>query len=54
MSFELDTKQGLIAGNGQLPVMLAKNAKENGFEVVAISLSSDNRNDLKKYCSRNL
>ncbi len=52
MSLELDNKQGLIAGNGQLPVHLAKNAKENGFEVVAISLSSDNRNELKKYCSK--
>ncbi len=52
MSIELDNKQGLIAGNGQLPVQLAKNAKENGFEVVAISLSSDNRNELKKYCSK--
>ncbi len=52
MAIELDNKQGLIAGNGQLPVMLAKNAKENGFEVVAISLSSDNRNELKKYCSK--
>ena len=52
MSIELENKQGLIAGNGQLPVQLAKNAKENGFEVVAISLSSDNRNELKKYCSK--
>ncbi len=52
MSIELENKQGLIAGNGQLPVQLAKNAKENGFDVVAISLSSDNRNELKKYCSK--
>lgn len=51
MSIELDNKQGLIAGNGQLPVQLAKNAKENGFEVVCISLSSDNKSELKKYCS---
>ena len=52
MSIELENKQGLIAGNGQFPVQLAKNAKENGFEVIAISLSSDNRNELKKYCSK--
>lgn len=52
MSIELDNKQGLIAGDGCLPIHLAKNAKENGFEVVAISLSSDNRNELKKYCSK--
>lgn len=52
MTIELDKKQGLIAGNGQLPVQLAKNASENGFEVVCISLSSDNKRDLKKYCSK--
>ena len=52
MSIELNKKQGLIAGNGQLPVQLAKNASENGFEVIAIALSSDNRNELKKYCSK--
>ena len=52
MAIELDNKQGLIAGNGQLPVHLAKNAKENGLSVIAISLSSDNRNELKKYCDK--
>ena len=52
MSIELENKQGLIAGDGMLPVHLAKNAKENGFEVVAIALSADNRNELKKYCSK--
>lgn len=51
VSLELDNKQGLIAGDGQLPVQLAKNAKENGFEVVCISLSADNKDELKKYCS---
>lgn len=52
MTIELNKKQGLIAGDGLLPVHLAKNAKESGFDVVAISLSSDNRNELKKYCSK--
>lgn len=52
VSITLDRKQGLIAGDGQLPVQLAQNAKKNGIEVVAISLSSDNRNELKKYCSK--
>lgn len=52
MSITLDRKQGLIAGDGQLPVQLAQNAKKNGIEIVAISLSSDNRNELKKYCSK--
>lgn len=52
MSITLERKQGLIAGDGQLPIQLAQNAKKNGIEVVAISLSSDNRNELKKYCSK--
>lgn len=52
MPITLENKQGLIAGDGELPVTLAENAKKNGFEVVAISLSSDNRNALKKYCSK--
>lgn len=52
MSLVLDNKQGLIAGDGLLPVKMAKAAKENGFEVVAISLSADNYAQLKKYCSK--
>ena len=52
MTIELEQKQGLIAGDGQLPVKMAQYAKENGFEIVAISLSDDNYRDLKKYCSK--
>ena len=52
MSFILEEKQCLIAGDGNLPVIMAKNAKQNGFNVIAISLSSDNRRELKKYCSK--
>ncbi len=52
MAIELEQKQGLIAGDGLLPVKMAQHAKENGFEVVCISLSSDNYKDLKKYCSK--
>ena len=52
MALELDQKQGLIAGDGLLPVKMAQYAKENGFEIIAISLSSDNYKDLKKYCSK--
>lgn len=48
----LENKQGLVAGDGLLPVKMAQHAKENGFEVVAISLSADNFNQLKKYCSK--
>lgn len=52
MSIMLEQKQGLIAGDGLLPVKMAQYAKENGFDVVAISLSSDNYNQLKKYCAK--
>lgn len=52
MSLELEHKQGLIAGDGTLPVKMAQHAKENGFEVVCISLSKDNLSELKKYCSK--
>ena len=52
MSITLDNKQGLIAGDGILPVRMAQYAKNNGFEVVCISLANDNYNELKKYCSK--
>lgn len=52
MSVVLEQKQGLIAGDGLLPVKMAQYAKENGFDVVAISLANDNVAQLKKYCSK--
>ena len=52
MSVVLEQKQGLIAGDGLLPVKMAQYAKENGFDVIAISLSNDNYKQLKKYCSK--
>lgn len=52
MSIMLEQKQGLIAGDGLLPIKMAQHAKDNGLEVVAISLSADNFNQLKKYCSK--
>lgn len=52
LSITLDNKQCLIAGDGELPVYMAKNASESGFEVVAIALSNDNKKNLKKYCSK--
>lgn len=52
MSLELEHKQGLIAGDGTLPVKMAQYAKENGFDVVCISFSKDNLSQLKKYCSK--
>ena len=52
MSLMLENKQGLIAGDGTLPVKMAQYAKENGFEVICISLANDNLRQLKKYCSK--
>ena len=52
MSIVLESKQALVAGDGSLPVQMAKYAKENGFDVICISLSSDNCKELKKYCSK--
>lgn len=52
MSIMLEQKQGLIAGDGLLPVKMAQYAKDNGFDVIAISFSSDNYNQLRKYCSK--
>lgn len=52
MAITLENKQGLIAGDGTLPVKMAQYAKENGFDVVCISLSHDNYKELKKYCTK--
>lgn len=52
MSITLENKQALIAGDGLLPVKMAQSAKENGFNVVCVSLSSDNYKELKKHCSK--
>ena len=52
MSIMLENKQGLIAGDGILPVEMARHAKENGFDVVCVSLADDNLKELKKYCSK--
>lgn len=52
MAITLENKQGLIAGDGILPIKMAQYAKENGFEVVCISLANDNLHELKKHCSK--
>lgn len=52
MGITLENKQGLIAGDGILPIRMAQYAKENGFEVVCIALAKDNLRELKKYCSK--
>lgn len=52
MTITLENRLGLIAGNGQLPVIWSQNAQKNGIEVISISLSSDNRKQLKQFCSK--
>ncbi len=52
MSITLEKKQCIIAGDGELPIRVAESAKKNGCEVIAISLSSDNRKALTKICSK--
>ncbi|MBR1943389.1 UDP-2,3-diacylglucosamine diphosphatase LpxI [bacterium] len=52
MSLLLEQKQALIAGDGQLPVIMAENAAKNGLEVICISLSNDNYKALKRVCSK--
>lgn len=52
MNIILENKQCLMAGDGNLPVKMAQTARENGFNVVAISFSSDNYKELQKYCSK--
>jgi len=50
--FVLEKKQCLIAGDGSLPIELAKKVKENGLEIVIISLSSDNKKELSKLADK--
>jgi DUF1009 family protein len=48
----LEKNIALIAGDGELPVNLAKNASESGHEVTAISLCPDNKRELEKHCKK--
>lgn len=45
----MQKKIGLIAGEGQLPVMVAKNARKRGFTVVTVALSRVSRDALSPY-----
>ena len=51
-SITLEHRQCLVAGDGNLPINMAKSAAQNGFEVICVSLSSDNVKELKNYCSK--
>lgn len=48
----LSKKIGLIAGDGELPVCLAKTAQKSGFEVITISLTPSNKKQLQNYCKK--
>lgn len=52
MNNNLAKNIGLIAGDGELPVKLAISAQQAGHNVIAISLSSSNKNQLTPYCHK--
>lgn len=45
---------GIIAGEGELPVHVARNARQRGMIVVTFSLGRSNRQALKKICNGKL
>ncbi|MCR4881694.1 MAG: UDP-2,3-diacylglucosamine diphosphatase LpxI [bacterium] len=49
---KLDKLQALIAGDGELPVHVARMAARDGYDVICISLSSKNRDSLYRYCKK--
>ncbi len=49
---KLDKIQALIAGDGELPVHVARMAARDGYDVICISLCSKNRSELHKYCKK--
>ena len=52
MENNLEKTIGLIAGDGELPVSLAKSASKEGHEIIAVSLSSCNKRELEKHCKK--
>ena len=49
---DLDKIQALIAGDGELPVLVARMAAREGHDVICIALSHKNRDELYKYCKK--
>ena len=49
---KLDKIQALVAGDGELPVHVARMAARDGYDVICISLSHKNRDELHKYCKK--
>lgn len=52
MASELKKIQGLISGEGSLPVSAAKKASEQGFDVICVAFDGKNYPELKKYCKK--
>lgn len=49
MKYEIPSRVGLIAGEGKLPIILAKNAREEGVEVSAVGIKGKTNKKLRKY-----
>lgn len=49
----MQSKIGLIAGNGRFPILFAKAAKKKGLEVVAICINEETSKELERYVDKN-
>ncbi len=49
MTDQINSKIGLIAGAGEIPVYFVKKAQEKGISIVSIGLTEDIHKDLKPY-----
>ncbi|MBN3038300.1 MAG: DUF1009 domain-containing protein, partial [Candidatus Omnitrophica bacterium] len=47
----MNSKIGLIAGNGEFPVLFAQAAQSKGKEVIAIAVREETTPELEKYVS---
>lgn len=43
---------GLVAGEGKLPAILARSAKQKGFKVVSLALSQEAKNRVEPHCDK--
>lgn len=48
----MDTRIGLIAGNGTFPLIFARSAKAKGVEVIAIAINEETSMDIEKLVSK--
>lgn len=48
----MDERIGLIAGNGQFPIIFAKSAKAHGKEIVAVAVREETEPELEKYVDK--